>query len=92
MSSYTYVLCRTYRKPGIQSLKAFLERIEKDGGKAHQFLLNDNRIKEVQTLLNSLKIEHPKTRYLVDLLKQHYSFYNDNIIFASSHITIIPHA
>ena len=64
---------------GSQSLKSFLERIERDGGKANQSLLNDNRIKEVQALLNSLKIDHPKTRYLVELLKQHYSFYNEKI-------------
>ena len=84
-SALTLMYCaELIESQGSQSLKAFLERIEKDGGKAHRSLLNDNRIKEVQTLLNSLKIEHPKTRYLVDLLKQHYSFYNDNIIFASS--------
>ncbi|MDP9289134.1 MAG: hypothetical protein M3P08_13180 [Thermoproteota archaeon] len=43
-----------------------LERVENDGGKAPQSLLNDNRIKEIQTLLNSLKIEHPKTKNLVE--------------------------
>jgi ERCC4-related helicase len=57
---------------GSPSLKAFLERVEKYGGKAHQSLLNDNRMKEIQTLLGSLKIEHPKTTYLVELLKQRY--------------------
>ena len=41
--------------------------------------MNDNRIKEIQTIINSLKIEHPKMRYLVDLLKQRYSnFLNDD--------------
>ena len=84
-SALTLMYCaELIESQGSQSLKAFLERIEKDGGKAHQSLLNDNRIKEIQTLLNSLKIEHPKIRYLVDLLKQHYSFYNDNIIFAKT--------
>jgi len=62
---------------GSQSLKAFLERIEGDGGKAHRSLLNDNRIKEIQALLNNLKIEHPKTKYLVELLNQYYSFRSD---------------
>ncbi|MGC2425783.1 MAG: helicase-related protein [Nitrososphaeraceae archaeon] len=84
-SALTLMYCaELIESQGSQSLKSFLERIERDGGKAHRSLLNDNRIKEVQTLLNSLKIEHPKTRYLVDLLKQHYSFYNDNIIFAKT--------
>jgi len=84
-SALTLMYCaELIESQGSQSLKAFLKRIEKDGGKAHRSLLNDNRIKEVQTLLNSLKIEHPKTRYLVDLLKQHYSFYNDNITFTKT--------
>jgi ERCC4-related helicase len=79
-SALTLMYCaELIESQGSTSLKAFLERIENDGGKAHQSLLNDNRIREIQTLLNSLKIEHPKTRYLVDHLKQHYSFFqNDN--------------
>ena len=79
-SALTLMYCaELIESQGSPSLKAFLERIENDGGKAHQTLLNDNRIREIQTLLNSLKIEHPKTRYLVDHLKQHYSFFqNDN--------------
>ena len=77
-SALTLMYCaELIESQGSQSLKSFLERIERDGGKAHQSLLNDNRIKEVQALLNSLKIDHPKTRYLVELLKQHYSFYNE---------------
>jgi ERCC4-related helicase len=78
-SALTLMYCaELIESQGSQSLKSFLERIERDGGKAHRSLLNDNRIKEVQALLNSLKIDHPKTRYLVELLKQHYSFYNEN--------------
>jgi Fanconi anemia group M protein len=63
---------------GSPSLKAFLERIERDGGKAHRSLLNDNRIKEIQTLLSSLKIEHPKSKYLVELLNQYYDASQSN--------------
>jgi len=64
-SALTLMYCaELIESQGSPSLKAFLERIENDGGKAHQSLLNDNRIREIQTLLNSLKIEHPKTRYL----------------------------
>ena len=78
-SALTLMYCaELIESQGSQSLKSFLERIERDGGKANRSLLNDNRIKEVQALLNSLKIDHPKTRYLVELLKQHYSFYNEN--------------
>jgi superfamily II DNA/RNA helicase len=62
---------------GYASLKAFLKRIEEDGGKAHQSLLDDNRIKEIQTLVNNLKVEHPKTTYLVKLLKQRYSLFQN---------------
>jgi ERCC4-related helicase len=80
-SALTLMYCaELIESQGSPSLKAFLERVENDGGKAHQSLLNDNRIKEIQTLLNSLKIEHPKTIYLVELLKQRYSiFQNDNV-------------
>src|SRR3989454_3816079 len=73
-SALTLMYCaELIESQGSPSLKAFLNRIEKDGGKAHQSLLNDHRIKEIQTLINSLKIEHPKTIYLVELLKQRYS-------------------
>jgi ERCC4-related helicase len=73
-SALTLMYCaELIESQGSPSLKAFLERVEKDGGKAHQSLLNDSRIKEIQTLLSSLKIEHPKTTYLVELLKQRYS-------------------
>jgi Fanconi anemia group M protein len=73
-SALTLMYCtELIESQGSPSLKAFLERVENDGGKAHQSLLNDNRIKEIQTLLNSLKIEHPKTIYLVELLKQRCS-------------------
>ena len=75
-SALTLMYCaELIESQGSPSLKAFLNRIEKDGGKAHQLLLNDNRIKEIQTLINSLKIEHPKTIYLVELLKQRYSLF-----------------
>ena len=79
-SALTLMYCaELIESQGSPSLKAFLERVENDGGKAHQSLLNDNRIREIRTLLNSLKIEHPKTTYLVELLKQRYSvFQNDN--------------
>jgi ERCC4-related helicase len=82
-SALTLMYCaELIESQGSPSLKAFLARVENDGGKAHQSLLNDNRIKEIQTLLNSLKIEHPKTRYLVQLLKERYSiFQNNNFTF-----------
>ena len=77
-SALTLMYCaELIESQGSPSLKAFLNRIENDGGKAHRSLLNDDRIKEIQTLINSLKIEHPKTRYLVELLKQRYLFLND---------------
>ena len=75
-SALTLMYCvELIESQGSTSLKAFLERIENHGRKAHQSLLDDNRIKEIQTLLNSPKIDHPKTRYLVDLLKQRYSVF-----------------
>jgi Fanconi anemia group M protein len=69
---------------GAASLRAFLDRIEKDsntfnsnssntrgGGssKAQKSLINDPRIKEIRTLINTLKIEHPKVKCLVEILR-----------------------
>ena len=101
---------------GAASLRAFLDRIEKDnntfssnssnirgGGssKAQKSLINDPRIKEIRTLINTLKIEHPKVKYLVEILrgkmpeqfvKQHQQPLaqtddnNDNIINNKNHI------
>jgi ERCC4-related helicase len=72
-SALTLMYCvELIESQGSPSLKAFLERAENHGRKAHQSLLDDDRLKEIQTLLNSLKIDHPKTRYLVELLKHRY--------------------
>lgn len=54
---------------GSYSLNAFLNRIEAEGGKSHRSLLNDPRIKEIRTLVNKLPTEHPKLKYIVDILK-----------------------
>jgi ERCC4-related helicase len=44
------------------------------GGKAHRSLLNDPRIKEVRTLLSTLRIDHPKLKYLIETLKEIMSY------------------
>ena len=45
-SALTLMYCaELIESQGSPSLKGFLERIEKDGGKAHRALLNDSRIK-----------------------------------------------
>ena len=66
---------------GSASLKAFLDRIEKGnstfgssvtkGGnsESHKSLINDPRVKEIRTLLNTLKIEHPKVKCLIEILR-----------------------
>src|SRR6476620_11659648 len=57
---------------GSYFLKAFLDRIEdvgEVGRKSHQSLMKDTRIKEIQTLVNKLAIDHPKLRYIVNILK-----------------------
>jgi ERCC4-related helicase len=77
-SALTLMYCaELIESQGIASLKAFLKRIEEDEGKAHQSLLNDIRLKEIQTLVNNLKVDHPKTTYLVKLLKQRYSLFQN---------------
>lgn len=57
---------------GSYSLKAFLDRIEEEGGKSHQTLLNDPRIKEIKTLVNRLTTQHPKLMYITDHLRTRY--------------------
>lgn len=87
-SALTLMYCaELIESQGSQSLKTFLERIERDGGKSHRSLLNDNRIKEIQTLINSLKIEHPKTKYLVELLNQYYDTSQSNRNSNNTNIT-----
>ena len=65
---------------GSASLKAFLDRIENDsspfgrsiaesGSKAHKSLINDPRVKEIRTFLSTLKLEHPKVKCLVEILR-----------------------
>jgi len=65
---------------GSASLKAFLDRIENNsspfgssiavsGSKAHKSLINDPRVKEIRTLLSTLKLEHPKVKCLVEILR-----------------------
>lgn len=77
-SALTLMYCaELIESQGYASLKAFLKRIEEGVSKAHQSLLNDNRIKEIQTLVNNLKVEHPKMIYLVNLLKQRYSLFKN---------------
>jgi len=66
-------------------LKVFLDRTEIENsifgsasastntgkrGKAHRSLLNDPRIKEIRTLLSTLRIEHPKLSCLIEILKE----------------------
>src|SRR6476659_9035550 len=63
---------------GSYSLKAFLDRIEEEGGKSHQTLLNDPRIKEIKTLVNKLTTQHPKLMYIVDHLRTRYQIAKSN--------------
>ena len=70
---------------GSFSLKAFLDRIENDSStsvsgsiivgssKSQKALINDPRIKEIRTLLSTLKIEHPKVKCLIENLKRKMS-------------------
>lgn len=60
---------------GSYSLKAFLDRIEDVHGigrKSHQSLMKDTRIKEIHILVSKLTIDHPKLRYIVNILGNKY--------------------
>src|SRR5919106_2656556 len=43
--------------------------------KANRSLLNDPRVKEIRTLLSTLKIEHPKLKCLIEILKEKMSWH-----------------
>jgi ERCC4-related helicase len=80
-SSLSLMYCsELIESQGSYSLKAFLDRIEEEGGKSHQTLLNDPRIKEIKTLVNKLTTQHPKLMYIVDHLRNRYQ-----ISFKSDH-------
>ncbi|HZD36222.1 MAG TPA: helicase-related protein [Nitrososphaeraceae archaeon] len=49
------------------------------GSKAHRSLLNDPRIKEIRTLLGTLRTEHPKLKRLIAILKEKISGYQSVI-------------
>jgi ERCC4-related helicase len=53
------------------------------GGKAHKSLLNDPKIKEVRTLLNTLRIEHPKLTCLIETLKEKMSNHMSSSVIQS---------
>ena len=77
---------------GAHSLKKFLDRTESEnstfispstntgGGKAHRSLLNEPKIKEVRTLLNTLRIDHPKLTCLIEILKEKMSHHISAVI------------
>ena len=50
------------------------------GRKAHRSLLNDPKIKEVRTLLNTLRIEHPKLARLIEIMKEKMSSHPSSVI------------
>lgn len=56
---------------GSHSLKAFFERIEVEGGKAHAALLKDPKVMEIRALVEKAPVEHPKIRRIVELVKEY---------------------
>lgn len=90
-SALTLLYCiELIESQGSYSLKVFLDRTESEnstfgsnsigantggGGKAHRSLLTDPRMKEIRTLLNTLIIEHPKLKCLVEILKEKMSWH-----------------
>ncbi|MFL6370257.1 MAG: helicase-related protein [Nitrososphaeraceae archaeon] len=56
---------------GSYSLKAFLDRAEKDDSKTQSFLRRDPRILEAKALILGIQKEHPKVKRVLELVKQH---------------------
>ena len=57
---------------GFYSLETFLNRKKLEDSKSHRMLLSDNRMKEVNRLIEQLEIEHPKIEYLIKILKERF--------------------
>jgi ERCC4-related helicase len=73
---------------GSYSLKAFLDRMEEDGGKTHSLLLKDPRIIEIKLLIAGITKEHPKIQRLVELVKEHRYSIRDQRNTSNSKILI----
>jgi ERCC4-related helicase len=74
---------------GSFSLKAFLDRIENDEGKAHTTFLRDSRIIEIKVLLENTSKEHPKIVRLIEIVKEHcHSLHTPNVIRNNSKILV----
>jgi ERCC4-related helicase len=58
---------------GSHSLKAFFERIEEEGGRAHAALLKDPKVMEIRALVEKAPVEHPKIRRIVELVNDAHS-------------------
>ncbi len=54
---------------GSFSLQTFLARLETSDGKSHNILMKDYRMQKIKDILNKGLIDHPKLRYILDLLK-----------------------
>jgi ERCC4-related helicase len=74
---------------GSYSLRAFLERIENDEGKAHASLLKDPRIMEIKLLVAKTAKDHPKVQRLVELaMEHHHHSSRDNLAGTSSRVLV----
>jgi ERCC4-related helicase len=99
-SALTLLYCvELIESQGSYSLRVFLDRTENESsttgsagaspsrggaGKAHRSLLNDPRIKEVRTLLSTLRIDHPKLKCLIEILKEKMSYTPSSVIQTDS--------
>jgi ERCC4-related helicase len=92
-SALTLMYClELIESQGSSSLKAFLDRIEEEGGKTHASLLKDSRIIEIRTLVKGITKEHPKIQRLVQLIKEHHQYplvHNRKISGSSSNSKIL---
>jgi ERCC4-related helicase len=96
-SALTLLYCvELIESQGSYSLKSFFDRTESgnstfgspnintSGSKTHRSLLNDPRIREVRTLLSTLRIEHPKLECLLKILKEKISYRPSSIVSTDS--------
>ena len=74
---------------GSYSLKAFLDRTEKDDTKTQSFLRSDPRILEAKALLCGIQKEHPKIQRLLQLVKLQQAQYSRTDTQGSNSKTLI---
>ena len=75
---------------GVNTLKSFFDRIlneakSRGGSRASKRIINDQKVIEAVAYLNSINIEHPKIRYVADIVKDQFKKKPDSRVIVFTH-------